>query len=197
MLQKGYIYKKDTKLNNAYKILNIQSEGKVRLNGNKVTLCLFPFITYDDFSIDEEKEVWKQNFCIPSFEIVDAPIVEKTMYQKDSYCLSYGGRVPNIPELQGILKSTNRFNMARNYWVSNKVNGKGIVYYNLSKVVSNARFANNEEKADVICIKDTKDSVNIISNFSSKFSNESGLYYAKQKCPDCDYYEMPDMVLNQ
>ena len=46
-------------------------------------------------------------------------------------------------------------------------------------------------------IKDKKNKSNIISNFSSKFYNENGKIYAKQICPKCDYYEMPDMVLNQ
>lgn len=201
MIKKGYSYKKDVNINPANLVYNLSTIKNIKSDNLEIKLCHFPFIEYENFSIAQEKEVWKQNFCSPAFEILDVPQAEKTQYEKDTYCMAYGGRLPNISELSGIIKATKKISLNKNYWVSNTIEQAGtkkhIYLNNLNQEIIKAKIAENKEIASVICIKNPQKKSNIITNFSSKFINEDGAYYAKQKCPKCDYFEMPDMVLNQ
>lgn len=201
MIANGYKYNKTIKINPLNQVDEFSNIKRIQQIENKVKFCHFPFMDFINFTMEQEKEVWKQNFCIPSFEIINVPQVEKTQYEKDAYCQSHGGRVPNISELSGIIKASNYINLGQKYWANNPVTKNGtkkhIYLSNLNKEIYNVQIAETNETAQVICIKDGKEKTNIIANFTSKFENASGSYFAKEKCPKCDYYEMPDMVLNQ
>ena len=201
MIANGYMYDKAIKINPFNEIRRVEDSNKIKTTDNQIKLCHFPFLSYEAISIEEEKEIWKQNFCSPAFELIEIEPTIKTKYEKDAFCAAHGGRIPNISEFAGILKSTNKINKSLNYWVKNTFTRNGqtehILLQQISSIPIKVKVATETDSANVICIKIGNKQSNIIANFSSKFPNESGLYYAKQKCQRCDYYEMPDMVLNQ
>ena len=115
--------------------------------------------------------------------------------------MSNEGRLPNIAELGGIIKTLKIPASNNLYWTNNTVtdyfnDGKRpvAVYYTNNDFIQ-VKLPDNGIKANTFCIKQSNNPSKIISNYSSRFFGETGKYYAQKICPSCQYYEMPDTVL--
>ena len=205
LLAKGYNYQSHVKVNSYYEASESDLEASLDRDPEmkNMRLCYYPFIDYKNMSLANESKIWKNSFCSPSFDVLSLIPEQKTRYQKDAYCYSKGGRLPNIPELMGILKTINGIIPNEKYWTSNTVTdfstNKEIP---IAITVTNERFVTIEpmfstENAYTYCIKKPQKTSKIISNFRSRFRGENGNNYAKRICPTCKYYEMPDTVLMQ
>ena len=205
LLAKGYSYESHVKVNSYYEASESDLEASLDKDPEmkNIRLCYFPFIDYKNMSLTNESKIWKNSFCSPSFDVVSLIPEQKTRYQKDAYCYANGGRLPNIPELMGILKTINGTIPNARYWTSNTVTDfstdKEIP---IAITISNGSFVTIEpvvstENAYTYCVKKPKKTSKIISNFRSRFRGENGNNYAKRICPTCQYYEMPDTVLMQ
>ena len=203
--QKGYIYNPSISISQNYEINEALLSAKVRNTSNNIRLCYYPFMEFGEMGIFKEKEIWSQNFCSPAFDVINNKPDLKTRHEKDSYCFSKGGRLPNIAELGGILKSYGYNQPNVKYWTNIKVKDVAsnstlpvYVYY------KDSRFMNVEtvdpksnEQAYAFCITKPKVPSSVIANYKSKFVNTDGNFYARQICPSCKYYEVPDVVLKQ
>ncbi len=203
LTSEGYIYNPDSQANSYYESNNYNFERKVKEEGNIIRLCDFPFTDYKNMTKQNRFEIWKQSFCSPAFEVIKAIPEEKTKPEKDAYCWANGGRLPNIPELNAIIKTLKINNTNKRFWTNNQVTssinyGKSpiAVYYDEYNFAI-PEFLGNEDTAYTFCIKSAQKPSKIISNYKSVFYREEGKYYAKSICPACTYYEMPDTILNK
>ena len=205
LLQKGYNYDPNISIKREYEANDFTFTAIIQNNTDNIRLCYYPFTDYDNLTLYQEKQIWQQSFCSPAFDLVSKTPVLKSKYEKDSYCYANGGRLPNIPELNGILKTLGNIKPNIKYWTNNKVtdtstNGQSsvLVYYKDSRFLNVKAISPSETyNAYVYCIKNPKQSSSIIANYKSRFANIEGYYYAKQKCPRCQYYEVPDVILQQ
>lgn len=206
LLQKGYTYnpsisiKRDYETNDFYmqQRLNKDSSGK------NIRLCYFPFANYDGMSLYEEASIYKQSFCSPAFELITQTPAIKTKYEKDAYCYSRGGRLPNIPELYGILKTFGNAAPGIKYWTNNQISTQTgglnpVLVYNEDERFVNVKAISQAENdsAYVYCIKKAENPSRVVANYKSRFEGIEGGMLAKQKCPNCIYYEMPDVILKR
>ncbi len=203
LLQKGYSYNPNIKINDKYETNEAVLNTKILNNTNNIRLCFYPFSVYENMSITQESQIWKQSFCSPAFELINQTPVVKTRYDKEAYCMANGGRVPNIPELNGILRSLGINYTGKKYWINNRIfdfnsNSQKPVYveFNNSRFMTIKSLNSNEnEQAYVYCIKNAKIPSKVIANYKSRFKGIEGQMYAKEKCPTCLYYEVPDTIL--
>ncbi len=205
LLSKGYVYDSQSKMNSYY----VSNESRLRQTmqidrtRNNVNLCYYPFTEYPNLTISEQKQVWKGSFCSPSFGLVNQTPELKTQHEKDAFCYAYGGRVANIPEIMGIIKSFGGNRTGQKFWIGTKVTDP---YTYAQKAVA-VRIVDGEsvivepvttnEKIFTYCVKRSQKPSNIIANFKSRYRGENGKSYAMTKCPTCKYYEVPDTVLIQ
>ena len=205
LIKEGYNYNRTLKANPYYEKTDTAISQTITNNNDRtqINLCYFPFIDDSNISKENQKEIWKQSFCSPSFEVTKQTPVLKSGYEKNAYCMANGGRVPNIPELAAILKVYEINDPAAKFWTNNEVKNNT----SLDRVPISVQYTGSDfikpsieqknENAYTFCIKTPKKQSKIISNFQSKFYNEYGISYAKKICPSCVYYEMPDTVLLQ
>lgn len=205
LIKKGYHYDPNITIKKEYETNDFAFTAAIRKNTNNIRLCAFPFTEYDNLSLYQEQQIWQQSFCSPAFDLVDTTPVLKSKYEKDAYCYANGGRLPNIPELNGILKTLGNAKPNVGYWTNNKITDSTtntqipvFVYYKDSRFLKIKPVTQYEnDNAYVYCIKKPKQSSRVISNYKSRFPNIEGYYYAKEKCPSCHYYEVPDVILQQ
>ncbi|MCD7780663.1 MAG: hypothetical protein LUH05_08340 [Candidatus Gastranaerophilales bacterium] len=205
LINSGYYYNPAASISKDYETNDAVFSSIVRNNSDKIRLCFFPFTKYIGLNINQEKEIWQQSFCSPSFDLVNMAPVIKTQHEKDSYCIAYGGRVPNIPELNGILRAHGKNQINVKYWVNTKVKDPYtntampvLVYYKDSRFLNVKAVSPSEnEQAYTYCIKKSQNPSSVIANYKSRFPNVEGYIYAKQQCQNCYYYEVPDTVLMQ
>ena len=205
LIKKGYVYNKNLKIDSGYETNEVKFNSQINRDKNKkeIRLCYYPFSDYGNLTMYNEAQIWKQSFCSPAFELINIIPVQKTNEEKDSYCASQGGRLPNIPELNGILKNLYINNIGTKFWTNNKItdsitnrNNPIFVYYKDSRFMRIQSLDSKEiETAYTFCIKESKNPSRIISNYKSRFKGIEGLPYAKSICPSCEYYEVPDTIL--
>lgn len=199
LIRKGYEYNPQLKINTRYETNDQAFAAKIirDINKKQMRLCYYPFTDYGNLSIGDEAQIWKQSFCSPSFVLIKPIPVPKSKVDKDSYCSSLGGRLPNIPELNGILKTLNITGIGTKYWINTKVNQFPVlVYYKDSRFMQVKVLNRNEnENAYAYCIKSSSSPSKVIANYKSRFTNIEGSSYAKAQCPNCQYYEVPDTVV--
>lgn len=203
LLNNGYMYESHVQVNSYYESSDSELNSSINRDPNlkNIRLCYYPFTDYSNMNINNEAEIWRKSFCSPSFDIVNVAPVLKTRYQKDAYCYSNGGRLPNIPELMGILKTFGADTHNAKFWTSNEItdyttNKKEPVAI---KITGNgfitAMPISSTDEAYTFCVKPPQKSSKILANFRSRFRGENGSSYAKGICPSCKYYEVPDTVL--
>ncbi|MBQ8886120.1 MAG: hypothetical protein IJY61_00270 [Candidatus Gastranaerophilales bacterium] len=200
LLAKGYYYNPDLTIRPEYETNDAKFLPRIRMNSNDIRLCYYPFAEYGNMSLSDEQQIWQQSFCSPAFELIETSPVLKSRFEKEAYCYTKGGRLPNIPELTGILKTLGRTQAKTKYWTNNKINNSEdvLVYYKDARFMQVQKLKNNEiDNAYVYCIKNSKSPSRIIANYNSRFRNVSGKNYASLKCPSCYYYEVPDVILQQ
>ena len=202
LINMGYVYNSRVSIPSSYEINDTVLSSRIQNTTNAIRLCYYPFMDYGDMNINQEKEIWKQSFCSPAFDIVNIQPALKNRYEKDSYCIAQGGRIPNIPELTGILKTYGLNQVNMKYWISTKVRDNSgnevpaYVFYKDSRFMK-IEASSKQDNAFTFCIKNPKIPSKVIANYSSRFPNTTGNIYAKQKCPTCQYYEVPDVVVKQ
>ncbi|MCD7879633.1 MAG: hypothetical protein LUG16_06860 [Candidatus Gastranaerophilales bacterium] len=209
LLEYGYYYNPDTQANPYYETstetLNNKLQTEKDNDKNIIRMCYYPFTNYGNLTLQNEKQIWQQSFCSPAYEIINTTPVLKTNSEKEQYCASLGGRLPNIPELSSILKIYGLNSVGIKYWTNNKISVEKkyfqssiALYYSDIRFVETAAFEQaSKETAYTFCIKNTSPSSNTIANYSSRFKGENGSYYAKMICPSCRYVEMPDTILQK
>lgn len=205
LIQKGYHYDPNITIKKEYETNDFTFAAAIQKDTNNIRLCSYPFTEYDNLSRYQEQQIWLQSFCSPAFDLVSKTPVLKSKYEKDSYCYANGGRLPNIPELNGILKTLGNAKPNVGYWTNNKITDSAtntqipvFVYYKDSRFLKIKPVTQYEnDNAYAYCIKKPKQSSSVISNYKSRFPNIEGYYYAKEKCPSCHYYEVPDVILQQ
>lgn len=205
LLKQGYIYDSTSKMNNYY----ASDEAKLRTTmsidstRNNINLCYYPFIEYPNMTINEQKQVWKGNFCSPSFGLLYQTPALKTQHEKDAFCYANGGRVANIPEIMGIIKSFGSNRTGQKFWIGAKITDpntyaqKSVAIRILDGESVMVEPVTTNEQIYTYCVKRSKTPSNIIANFKSSYRGENGRSYAMVKCPTCKYYEVPDTVLSQ
>ncbi len=197
LLMKGYSYNSSDTIPQTYETNDAMLSSVLNRNTNKIRLCYYPFTDYGDMNIMQEKEIWQQSFCSPAFDLTNGTPVLKTRHEKDSYCISTGGRLPNIPELTGIIKTINFSRPNVRFWTNNTVNQLPVyVYYKDGRFLK-AEIAspNSNDQAYAFCIRKPEVPSSVIANYKSRFPNTEGKYYARMQCPSCQYYEVPDVIL--
>lgn len=210
LLSQGYVYDLMETVNPYY-----EESSKTFGNGysgnsttdrrsKEINLCYFPFTNYTDMSLQDEMFIWQQSFCSPEFEVINETPELKSRYEKNSYCNLNGGRLPNIPELTAILKTFGLNYVGVKFWTNNEILniGTGVkepvaISYADDKIMNAEVVHNPNERAYSFCIKKSDRKHRIIANFKSKFAGENGKSYATKICPDCLYYEMPDVILKK
>jgi len=205
LLQKGYSYNSAITIKRDYETDEYTFSSIVRKNTDNIRLCYYPFTDYGNLSLNQEREIWQQSFCSPAFDLISKSPALKTRHNKDSYCYAYGGRLPNIPELAGILKTLGTGGQNIKFWTNNKITALGsnqsmpvLVYYKDERFLNiKALTSGEDDSAYVYCIKKAENPSRVIANYKSRFANVEGLIYAKEKCPTCIYYEVPDTILQQ
>lgn len=205
LLKRGYQYNPSVSIKREYETDDFTFSALVQKNTNNIRLCYYPFTEYGNLSLYQEKQIWQQSFCSPAFDLVSQTPALKSKYEKDSYCYANGGRLPNIPELNGILKTLGNIKPNVSYWTNNKVTDSAtnsqipvLVYYKDSRFMQVKAVSSIENaSAYAYCIKSPKTQSSVIANYKSRFTNVEGYYYAKEKCPSCHYYEVPDAILRQ
>ena len=204
LLQKGYYYDTSVKINSMYEASDRDVQNRIIRDSarKQVRLCYFPFIDYGNMTLNEEAQIWSQSFCSPSFEVIKDYPEKKTNREKSAYCSSIGGRLPNIPELTAIINSFSANANGMTYWINGKVKSSSGIEHSVTATFVNSRFtklspASSNSSAYTYCIKDSTKKSKIISNYKSRFKNIDGDPYAKAICPDCQYYEIPDTLLQQ
>ena len=205
LIKKGYVYNKDLKINSDYETNEVKINNQINRDPNKkiIRLCDYPFTDYGNLSIFNESQIWKQSFCSPAFELISPNPVKTTKNDKDSYCASQGGRLPNIPELNGILRSLYINNIGTKFWTNNKIIDHStnaaqpiLVYYKDSRFLKiEALYPNENDTAYTFCIRKAQNPSKIIVNYKSKFKGMEGASYSRAICPSCEYYEVPDTIL--
>ncbi len=203
----GYNYNPSVSVKQEFETNDNDMQNRLGRNadGKEVRLCYYPFVDYDGFNMYNEAQIYKQSFCSPSFELLNRSPALKTRSEKDAYCYSRGGRLPNIPELYGIIKTYGTVSPGIKYWTNNKLADTSsdtmlniLVYNEDSRFVKLKPVASGEnESAYTYCIKNSQNPSKVIANYMSRFQNIDGKTLAKQQCPDCIYYEMPDVVLKK
>jgi hypothetical protein len=205
LISAGYNYNPTLYVKREYETNDAFFTSKVHTNTDKIRLCYYPFTDYDNIGINKERQIWEQSFCSPSFDLINKTPVLKGKSEKDAYCYANDGRLPNIPELAAIIKVAGNPAINVKYWTNNKVKDSSspysdpvLVYYENSRFMKvQPVVQNTQESAYVYCIKQSQNPSKVIANYKSKFQNVEGNYYAKQRCPNCHYYEVPDTILQQ
>lgn len=198
LLNKGYYYDSSIKVNNYYASNDGLLRSKISTVSDKknIKLCYYPFMEYQDMSINDEMNIWSQSFCSPSFELINQTPQLKSSHAKDAFCYANGGRVANIPELMGIIKTLGINANGASFWTSSKTYSQLPVAINVIDGQS-ITINNSTQDAYTFCIKSPQTPSNIIVNFKSRFNGIEGTNYARRICPNCKYYEVPDTVLIQ
>lgn len=203
-ITKGYVYDLNTKINAYYESSESKLHTATKINrfGRDVSLCYFPFIEAGNISINNEKQIWAQSFCMPAFEVISKTPELKSLHEKDAYCYAHGGRLPNIPELMAIMKHTGNDKIGAKFWTNNKITGASYEENPIAVLLVDGQTVKIEpittdESIYTYCVKKSKNPSKIIANFKSKFPNTAGEYYAKDHCAFCKYYEVPDTVAIQ
>lgn len=198
LLDKGYYYETNTQINSYYASTEKQLRTKINETRDKknIKLCYYPFTEYANMTINDEIQIWRQSFCSPSFELVNQTPEIKSANAKDAYCYANGGRVANIPEIMGIIKTLNINADGEKFWTNSKTSSQTPVAIN---VIDNQSIEVDDSagNAYTFCVKKSANPSNIIANFKSRFRGIEGKNYARSICPACKYYEVPDTVLIQ
>ena len=203
LLAAGYYYDPGISIKQEFETNDFLFAAKIQREGNHIRLCYFPFTDYSEMDMNGEMQIWKQSFCSPAFDLVEYQPVLKTSYEKDAYCYSRGARLPNVPELAGILKTLGINDIGVEYWTNNKITANVssdelyvTAFYNDSRFMK-VRTPDPDERAYTFCVKKPQIPSSVIANYKSRFPGVDGRYYAKLKCPNCHYYELPDTVLQR
>ncbi len=207
LINMGYTYNPAVSIKQEFETNDFDMQNRLNKDSNKkeVRLCYYPFINYDGIDMHNELQIYKQNFCSPAFELININPEMKTKHEKDAFCYSRGGRLPNIPELYGILKTYGSITPGIKYWTNNKLSDtysdtmSPILVYNQDSTFVKLKPILDQENdsAYTYCIKNSKNPSKVIANYISRFPNTDGKTLAKQKCPNCIYYEMPDVILKK
>ena len=205
LLSEGYVYDSKSKMNSYYNSNEAKLQTTITRDPYKqnVSLCYYPFQSFGNLPMYNQKQIWKQSFCSPSYGIVNPTPALKTIHEKDAYCYANGGRVANIPEIMGILKTNGINRVGYKFWTNNKISDpntyaqRPVVIKLLDGETVEISAAEPNEQAYTLCVKKSKTPSNIIANFKSRYQNENGRIYALTQCPSCKYYEVPDTVLIQ
>ena len=202
LIAKGYSYNPNAIIRKDYEINDSTLSNIVKNSTNQIRLCYFPFEDYGMLNMSAEREIWQQNFCSPAFDITSITPVTKTKSEKDAYCRANGGRLPNIPELAGILKTLGRTQPNVKYWTNIQIHNNSGNISSVYAYYKDSRFLRIEaapdvlnEHANVFCVKKPKVPSIVIANYKSRFHGIEGGTIARQKCPSCKYYEVPDVTL--
>lgn len=198
LLDEGYYYETKVKINNYYASSEQQLRSKIneKRDRKNIKLCYYPFTEYTNMTINDEIQIWRQSFCSPSFELVNQTPEIKSANAKDAYCYANGGRVASIPETMGIIKTLNINADGSKFWTNAKTNVQAPVAINVIDGQS-IEVDNSSQNAYTFCVKKSANPSNIIANFKSRFRGVEGSSYARNICPNCKYYEVPDTVLIQ
>ena len=204
LLQRGYVYNPADSIRKDYEINEATLSNVVRNTTKSIKLCYYPFADYGDLNIQAEKQIWEQSFCSPAFEVISVSPVLKTKNEKDSYCMSTGGRLPNIPELVGIMKTLSMTKPNIKFWTNTKIYDSAgnlapvFVYFKDGRFLKvDTASENSNETAYTFCVTKPKVPSIVLANYKSRFPNTNGNYYARMQCPSCKYYEVPDVILAQ
>ena len=206
LIAKGYSYNPNVKINPQYETNEFAFSSMLQLDPMRknIKLCFYPFTDYGNMNLYEESQIWQQSFCSPAFQLIEQQPAIKSKYEKDAYCISRGGRLPNIPELNAILKTLKAKKVGDKYWTNNGVvsshsqtKSPVLVYYKDSRFMKvEAISESSDERAYVYCVKKAKNPSRVIANYASRFKGMNGSSYASAKCPNCQYYEVPDAVVS-
>ncbi len=204
LIQKGYTYNPTLTIKREYETNDAAFANRIQNRAaNNIRLCYYPFTEYGNLTLANERQIWQQSFCSPAFDLVNQTPQLKTKHEKDAYCYANGGRLPNIPELMGILKTMGLSQPNVKYWTNNKItdsNGSSpiLIYYKDSRFIQVKAINNYEnDTAYTFCIKKPAIPSKVIANYKSRFTNVEGSSYAREKCQTCHYYEVPDVILQQ
>ena len=55
----------------------------------------------------------------------------------------------------------------------------------------------NNYNAYAYCIRNASPPSSVIANYKSKFNGYDGYNYAQRICSDCNYYEVPDVIVSK
>lgn len=206
LIAKGYAYNQNVKISSQYETNDFAFSSMLQLDPMRknIKLCFYPFTDYGNMNLYEESQIWQQSFCSPAFQLIEQQPAIKSKYEKDAYCMSRGGRLPNIPELNGILRTLKSKRIGDKYWTNNGVVGSHsqtklpvLVYYKDSRFMKVETIEESaDERAYVYCVKKAKNPSKVIANYTSRFKGMYGSSYASAKCPTCQYYEVPDTVVS-
>ncbi len=205
LIAQGYQYDSNSKMNSYYSSDEAKLRTTIQIDrtGNNISLCYYPFTEYSNLSISEQKQVWKGSFCSPSFALVNRTPELKSQHEKDAFCYANGGRVANIPEIMGIMKTQGSNRTGQRFWTATKITDP-YTYAQKSVAISivdgesvMVEPITTNERIYTYCVKRSQKQSNIIANFKSRYKGENGKAYAITKCPTCKYYEVPDTVLIQ
>ncbi len=205
LIRKGYDYNPKLKINAKYETNEQNFAMRITPSASKkyIRLCYYPFTDYGNLSIENEAQIWKQSFCSPFVILLEPNAVMKSKSEADSYCIKKGGRLPNIPELNGILKTLNINKTGEKYWTNNKITDRTtkerkpvLVFYKDSRFMQiKVLDSKEQDNAYAFCITEPDFPSKIIANYKSRFKGIDGAPYAKAQCSSCYYYEVPDTVL--
>lgn len=206
LVDSGYNYNRSSKLSSAYETNDMMLKGKLnkdKTGNNEIRLCYFPFTDYSGVSRNEEEQIWSRSFCSPAFVLLNNMPENKTYAEAVSYCSAKGGRLPNIPELYGILKTYDINIQNAKYWTNTKVvssSQNGTEY--VKAINKDGRFMKvmtvsevSVETANTYCIKQPSKTSRVIANYSSRFKGATASQYANKLCPQCTLYEVPDVIM--
>ena len=202
LIKKGYIYNPSQSIKSKYETSNTKFASTITNYDKKnIRLCFFPFTDYGNMDIFQERQIWEQSFCSPSFTVLNENAAYISNSNIDTYCGNYGGRLPNVPELAAILKVRKNENVGVRYWTNNKIIDKElnkyvpvIAYYKNSRFMALESVKNNQN-AYAYCIKKSNPSSLVIANYISKFKGYNGFDIYKKYCSQCHYYEVPDTII--
>ena len=195
LISQGYNYNPEIRIKSEYEASDNQVNSIISRDSKNIKLCYYPFTQYDNMTINQEREIWEQSFCSPSFTLLNSePAYISTT--KDTYCAQQGGRLPNIPELSAILKVNGINPAGKKFWTNNIIgkNTAVIAYYQDEKFL-NVQISDYNTHAYAYCIKEAETPSKVMANYKSKFFGYDGNVYSKQICPDCFYYEVPDVIV--
>lgn len=201
LIEEGYNYDIAERPSNPFRQSYTLSTYKV-IDNNEIRLCDFPFIDYSKVPQFAEDQIWAKNFCRPKYFLIDVQPENKTMHEKDAFCIAHGGRLPNISELNSILKAKKANISGYTFWTNitihdyfNNISAPVAFKYINENAVEPVIIHNSNEPAVAVCIADSNVKSSIIANFKPRSKAQSGEYQAKSICYSCDFVELPDTVI--
>lgn len=203
LIQEGYDYNPALNIKREYETTETKLKSVLDKDTKNIRLCYYPFTEYVSMDINQERQIWEQSFCSPAFTVINTMPSYVSENSKNSYCRNLGGRLPNIPELAAILKVSGSDVTGAKYWTNNRIIDKKLNnYVSVEAHYKDSRFmevrsVTSNEDAYAYCIKPAAKPSKVIANYKSKFKGYDGNNYFSRYCPDCYYYEIPDVIIRR